>query len=383
MGPLSTVPGPCHSRFSQLIYVWHRMAGTSILYTHSLFKRYGPIVRVRPGMVVICDDKVWDEVLCMGSHFRKAEFHERMRIGPDRFLFSIADPRQHAARRRLLARGLTMDMLRRNWEAQVRLKVDTAVDQIRAEAAGGGVADLFQWWRLMAADVIALLSFGEPFHMIETAGEGEREYFNALVDAGLNIVIRDLFPFLPLLARILPFRRLRNVVNADNIVTEKGTVAVRNMRSTVLDRPNLFSNMLAEAEQTQAGEKEGSSVLTDDAVRSEVAGFLLAGSDTTGFAMTMIIWAVLRRPQLQSQLEEEVAGLSPEFTDKDVEKLPLLNNVIDEAMRMYNPAGGGVMRKAPPEGATFLGHYLPGGTNLIVQHYSIARDPKLFPNPDR
>jgi len=357
------------------------MTGDSILYTHNLFKKYGPIVRVRPDMVVICDDQVWDEVLRMGSNFHKAEFHERMRIGSDRFLFSITDVRQHAARRRLFARALTMDALRRNWEAQVRVKVDTAVDQIRLEAAGG-VADIFKWWRLMTADVIALLSFGDSFNMVETAGEGEREYFDALVNAGLNIVLRDLFPFLPLLTRILPFQKLRDIVNADHVVTEKGDTAVRNLRSTGAGRPNLFSNMLAEAEKAQAGEKEGS-VLTDDAVRSEVAGFLMAGSDTTGFAMTMITWVVLRKPQLQRQLEEEVAGLSDNFTDKDVEKLPLLNSVIDEAMRMYNPAGGGMHRKAPPEGATFLGHYLPGGTNIIVQHYSIARDSKLFPDPDR
>lgn len=381
MGPLANIPGPWYSRFSTLSFVWHRMAGTSIVNTHELFRKYGPIVRVQPNMVVIADDKVWDDVLRMGSNFRKADFHGRMRVGPDRILFAITDVKHHAARRRLFARALTMDSLRRNWEDQVRAKVDAAVDQIQTEAAQG-VADLFKWWRLMAADVIALLSFGESFKMIETAGAGEREYFDALVNAGLNIVIRDLLPLLPLIARVLPWKKLRDIVNADSIVTEKGTVAVRNLRSAGLDRPNLFTNMLAEAEKTQSGEKEGI-VLTDDAVRSEVAGFLLAGSDTTGFAMTMIVWAVLRRPELQRKLEEEVAGLPPNFTDKDAERLSLLNNVIDEAMRLYNPAGAGVLRKVPPEGATFFGHYIPGGTDVQVQHYSICRDPKLFPDPDR
>jgi len=358
------------------------MSGNSIVHADKLFRQYGPIVRIQPNLVMIADDKAWDEVLRMGTNFRKADFHGRMRVGPDKILFAITDVKQHASRRKLFARALTMDSLRKHWEDQVRVKVDAAVERIRTDATGGGVADLFKWWRLMAADVIALLSFGESFNMIETAGEGEREYFDALLNAGLNIVIRDVLPFLPIMARLLPWKKLHDIINADQIVTEKGTVAVRNLRNTGLDQPNLFTNMLAEAEKAQSGEKEGSE-LTDDAVRSEVAGFLLAGSDTTGFAMTMIVWAVLRRPELQRRLEEEVAGLPANFTDKEVERLTLLNNVIDEAMRLYNPAGAGVLRKVPPEGATFFGHYIPGGISVQVQHYSMCRDPNLFPDPDR
>jgi cytochrome P450 len=348
-----------------------------------MLQRYGPIVRLEPNQVAIGDPDLWEEMHRMGSGFRKTPFHEKLRIGPDHMLFSMTDVRQHAARRKLFARALTMDALRRNWEEQVRAKVELGIDQIKKEA-GVGVADVHKWWRLLAGDVTALLSFGESFDMLESGGENENErYFAALENAGVSIVLRAVFPPLSFLARVLPWKKLKEIVNANEVITDKGTIAVTNLRATGLGRPNLFSNMLAEAEKVHdGGEREGN-VLTDDAIRSEAAGFLLAGSDTTGAALTYVVWAVLKRPDLQRRLEEEVARLSPGFTDKDVEGLSLLNNVVDEVLRLYSPASGSVLRLTPPQGVTWHGCYIPPRTVVITQGWTLVRDETLFPDPER
>ncbi|KAK1753627.1 dihydrofolate reductase-like domain-containing protein [Echria macrotheca] len=164
-----------------------------------------------------------------GTNFIKAKFHVKIRIDPDQGLFGISDAREHAAQRRLFSRAVTMDTLRRNWRRRRRAPV-----------------------------------------------------FDALVNAGLKIVLQDLFLLFSLLARVLPFRtKLRDMADANRIVTEKGTVGVNNLRSTGRDQSNLFTNMLAEAEKVRAGKKEDR-VLTDGVVRSEVAGSILAGSDDVG-----------------------------------------------------------------------------------------------------
>ena len=81
--------------------------------------------------------------------------------------------------------------------------------------------------------------------------------------------------------------------------------------------------------------------LTDDAIISEAAGFLVAGSDTTSLAITYALWAILKRPELREKLEGEVAKLKADFTDKDLEEqLPLLNSVIEESFRLYGPGSG-------------------------------------------
>ncbi|KAK3350259.1 cytochrome P450 [Lasiosphaeria hispida] len=383
LNPLSPIPGPWYTRFSSLPSKYHRLRGTKILWVDALHRRYGPIVRVDAAQVAIAEPAFWDAVGRVGAGFRKTQFHERMRIGPEHFLFSMTDAKAHAARRRLFARALTADALRRNWEARIRGRVEVAVGRIKQQMEAGD-ADLVVWWRLMAGDVIALLSFGESFDLLEGAGRGD-EYFAALQNAGINIVLRDLVPFgiLDGIAKVLPWKRLRDVVDANRVIADKGTLAVRNLRATGLDRPNLFSNMLAEAEKAHEGEKGEDLGLTDDAIRSEVAGFLLAGSDTTSMALTYAVWAILRHPDLQRRLERELARLDPAFTDKDLEGLPLLNNVLDEALRLYSPGAPGILRLPPPEGITWRGYHIPGDTQVLAQQWTLVRDDEMFPDPER
>lgn len=54
------------------------------------------------------------------------------------------------------------------WESEVRKKTELAVQRIVQEARGTTKgADVLKWWTLMATDVIAHLSFGESFGMLE------------------------------------------------------------------------------------------------------------------------------------------------------------------------------------------------------------------------
>lgn len=351
------------------------MKGDIVFWFHGLHEKYGPVVRVSPHEVGTSDRESWELIHKMGSGFRKTRFHEKMRVGPEHMLFSMTDVRQHGARRKLFARALTMENLRKNWEAEMRKLVELGVRKMKTEAQTG-VTDVFKWWRFTTADVISFLSFGEPFEMMKTGGEKEKEFATALENIGFSIIMHDAFyPFFPWMARVLPFKKLKDLAVTTEIVTRKGDVAIRNLRETAMGRPNLFSNMLAEAE---TNEKSG---LTDDAIRSEAAGMLLAGSDTTSVALTYLIYAVLKQPHLQRRLEEEVAALSGDFTDQDLETLPLLNRVIDESLRVHSPVAGPLSRTTPAGGAYFKGHFIPEGTDVFAQHYTLTNDESLFPNP--
>jgi len=249
-----------------------------------------------------------------------------------------------------------------------------------------GTADVCKWWRLMAGDVIALLSFGESFELMdgekrEGKGAVGDEYFGALERAGVNIILNSMFPKVVLRVVGRFWGALGQILDANRVIIEKGTVAVQNLRDEGRGRQNLFSNMLALADKAREGD-EDAKWLTDDAIRSEAAGFLLAGSDTTGMALTYMVWAVLRRPDLRRRMEAEVATLDPEFTDKDVEKLPLLNNVLDEVLRLYNPGSGNIIRQVPEQGVTWLGYFIPGGTDISTQQWTMVRDDSLFPDAE-
>lgn len=87
--------------------------------------------------------------------------------------------------------------------------------------------------------------------------------------------------------------------------------------------------------------------------------------------MTLVYFAYLlaNYPKWFDKLAEELSG----YTDVDslqsseLEKLPLLNAVIRETLRLYPPAASPVFSRVVPEGgATLAGHDIPAGVHSSI-----------------
>lgn len=179
---------------------------------------------------------------------------------------------------------------------------------------------------------------------------------------------------IPLL-KWFPLKSVSELFRGNDILMEYGLEARRKSKATQDDR-TIFSTVNKEAD------REGG-YLDEKDVQYESQGLLVAGSDTTAVSLTYLIWAVLSHPQWQHQLEEEVAVLPADFGDEELEKLPVLNAVIDETLRLYGAAPGGLPRIVPNGGADLMGYHLPAGTTVTTQAYTLHRDVTLFPNPNR
>ena len=182
-------------------------------------------------------------------------------------------------------------------------------------------------------------------------------------------------PALGAIAKVLPFNATARMFNPSSVLLGYGETAVRNSKATN-SKANIFASMIAEAENS------GTDQLTELDVNHEARNLILAGSDTTSATLTYLTWAVLQRPELRSQLEHEVEDIGDSPKDEDLEKLLLLNAVIDETLRLYGAAPGALPRVVPPGGTTLAGFQLPGGTIVTTQSYSLHRDANNFPNPD-
>jgi cytochrome P450 len=169
---------------------------------------------------------------------------------------------------------------------------------------------------------------------------------------------------------------LQKITAFDKIVYDHGEIAIRNMRKNAANAQNLFGQMVA-----QADAEDDKARLTDESVRDEAGNLIVAGSDTTAVTLTYLVWAVLKHPAVQAALEEEVAGLSDGLELDELERAPWLNAVIEETLRLYGAAPGGLPRSVPDGGVTFCGHFLPSGTEVTTQAYTIHRDGKIWPNP--
>ncbi|GJC90931.1 putative sterigmatocystin biosynthesis P450 monooxygenase STCB [Colletotrichum liriopes] len=371
---INHIPGPWHTRFVNYALKYHVLIGRRMHYVHSLHQQYGPFVRISPTEVAIADPESFIAIHKIGSGFIKGPWYSEVMAGSEPGIVFITDPKEHVVRRKLLARAFTSNSLRENWEPVVREKVEMAVYRIRADALKGK-ADILKWWMLMTTDVIAHLSFGESFKTLEFGQENS--YIHALESLFTSSMFRREVPLLFYLAQYLPFQYPKQLANAGRIIGQYANMATSNQQRNG-HSANLFSNM-----QAACDEKEKSN-LTPEKIQSEATNLIVAGSDTTSITLTYLVWVVLKRPALRQRLEAELDNLrDDELNDATLEKLLLLNAVIEETLRVYGAVAGNLPRSVPSGGVTLGGFFIPDGTVVETQAYTLHRNPNVFPDPER
>ncbi|KAB8071839.1 cytochrome P450 [Aspergillus leporis] len=371
--PLRRVPGPFYTALTRLPLKIASFTGNRIYFVHELHRIYGPIVRIAPDEVDVSSLAGFEEIHRTGSRFLKSKWYDQ--FGTDKQgLFTMRDPKQHATRRKLLARPFSKSELRRIWEPVVKEKVHLAVSKIRHDLKVDGKSDLLKWWTFLATDVSGHLMFGESFDMLRFGKKNE--YIHALEYATMGAGIGLELPLVAWLGRRIPLSFFRTMFRAQDYLFQYAQRAVKSSRMTSDSSRSIFSGMLNESEK-------GDGAITDVDVVLEAGGLILAGSDTTAVTLTYLIWAVLSQPKLQRELEEEVNTLGADFNDASLEKLPLLNAVIMETLRLYGAAPGALPRATPEDGAVFAGYFVPEGVTVSTQSYSIHRDQDSYLDPER
>ncbi|KAJ3939202.1 uncharacterized protein N0V96_010646 [Colletotrichum fioriniae] len=310
-------------------------------YVHSLHEKYGTVVRISPYQVAISDPDGFVAIHRIGSGFLKSPWYEEF-VGDSGVgigVFATVDPVKHGVMRRLFSRAFSATSLRQNCEEVVREKVAKAIERIKGEVTHGS-CDILHWLMLMTSDVIGQLAFGESFELLESG------------------------------------KSLRRMLNAGNSIHEYGGRAVENLKRHRDNKSNLFATALAECD---AGDK---AELTENYIQIEASNLIFAGADTTAGTLTYLVWAVLKRPELQARLEAEVAAVDDInlLNDAFLEKLPLLNSVIDETLRLYGSIPANLPRVVPSKGAKFGDYEIPGGLEVETQAYTLHRDENVYPN---
>jgi len=97
--------------------------------------------------------------------------------------------------------------------------------------------------------------------------------------------------------------------------------------------------------------------------------------------MARLIWS----PHCYAKLTHEIL---PTFANEEsitfsaVLNLPYLNACIEEVLRVHPPVPAGPPRVVPPGGDFIDGHWVPGGTTVLVGAWASAHNPLHFRDPD-
>jgi cytochrome P450 len=122
--------------------------------------------------------------------------------------------------------------------------------------------------------------------------------------------------------------------------------------------------------------------MTDRQLRDEAMTMLLAGHETTALTITYALYSLARQPACEARLRAELdslGGVSP--VPSDLERMPYLDAVVRETLRLYPPAW--VFGREVVTGFELGGYALPAGIELVASPYALHRDPRFFREPER
>jgi cytochrome P450 len=94
----------------------------------------------------------------------------------------------------------------------------------------------------------------------------------------------------------------------------------------------------------------------------------MAGSDTSATIIRAAFLNLLTSPSMLGSLRAEIdegiknGQISSPIKDTEARKLTYLQAVIKETLRLWPPIQGLLQKVVPPEGDTFNGVFIPGGT---------------------
>lgn len=117
-------------------------------------------------------------------------------------------------------------------------------------------------------------------------------------------------------------------------------------------------------------------------LRDNLLTFIVAGHETTALtlAWSMYLVAFDQDAQTRARTEAQTVLQGRAATGDDIEKLPFVRQIIDEALRLY-PAAGMISRTAMRDD-TLCGREVKKGDTIIVPIYALHRNDLLWDKPN-
>ncbi|OCH91406.1 cytochrome P450 [Obba rivulosa] len=357
--PLAHYPGPLSHKVSRLAFARIASRGRPHVYIQQLHKQYGDIVRVGPNEVSICDASAIPAMLGT-TGFPKSDKYMARSLWPPIPSLIATSGEEHVIHRKWWNRGFSSAALK-DYEqivAQHVLQLGNLLMQRNESVELGTLFSLFTF------DVISDIAFGEGPNMLANGDTGG--VWSVPVAVYLNI------PWVAMYTRKLA------AFGSNRTIKRFRMYAVQRAKDRV-EQGSLYKDLFYYLNNEDGAEKEGrplSRVINDGTLA------IVAGADTTANVLTNVFYFLLSDFAEYQHLQAEVDKYYPPgesaLDTKYHQSMPILNAVINEALRLIPVVPGGSQRTAPPGGKVVGPYYLTEGTDSVIHAYSVNRDSRNF-----
>ncbi|KAK4446109.1 putative cytochrome P450 E-class, group I [Podospora aff. communis PSN243] len=374
--PLSRFPGPLIARYTYL-YIFHHMWSAPLdTFLLGLHATYGPVVRIGPNDILLGDA---DEIIrtnSLRSTWTRSDWFKNMDFDFENYsVVTLPGVEEHDRRKAKLLRSYegrgTADL-----EGVIDGQLEILVDLLRKKARGDekGVVDWAQVARWFGMDVATVAVTGEAW------GDLREE--------------RDKFGFFEIGGRLVPFMHCVAMWAGLRRVTSSKWF-MRNLGPKVTDEKGLGKFMgWVKANVERRGSEDGAQgdMLADwlkgglsrrDAETEGVTA-VIAAADTAAAPLRSIMLHIATSPSAYNKLKAELAEsirdkrISSTITYAEAQKLPYLQAVLHEGMRILPVTMTGFGKRVGPEGDTLCGIPVPPETEVYPNNQALMYSKDVF-----
>ncbi|KAJ8621369.1 hypothetical protein MRB53_029898 [Persea americana] len=353
----------------------------------SMSQRHGPVFLLKLGarnLVVVSDPKLADEVLHtqgvkFGSRPQNVVFDIFTGKGQD-MVFTIYGDHWRKMRRIMTVPFFTnkvVQQYREMWVQEMDLVVKDLYKDERASFEGVVIRRRLQ---LMLYNIMYRMMFDTRFESMEdplfkqaTLFNSERSRLAQSFEYNYGDFIPMLRPFLRGYLERCRELQSRRLAFFNNYFVEKR----REVRAMNGDKQSISCAIDYILEAERNGE------INEKNVIYIVENINVAAIETTLWSMEWAIAELVNHPNVQSKLRDEISNIlegSP-LTESDLHRLPYLQAVVKETLRLHTPIPLLVPHMNLEE-AKLNGYTIPEGSKVVVNAWWLANNPEWWEKPE-
>ncbi|RDY09007.1 hypothetical protein CR513_06703, partial [Mucuna pruriens] len=141
-----------------------------------------------------------------------------------------------------------------------------------------------------------------------------------------------------------------------------------------------FVDILLSFMRQSMNQPEQEYVIDRTNIKAIILDMIGGAFDTTAVTIEWGMSELLRHSRVMKRLQEElnnVVGINKQVEESDLSKLPYLNMVVKEILRLY-PVGPLLVPRESLQDIIINGYFIPKKSKILINAWAIGRDPKVW-----